>query len=415
LTHISALAAVLTISLTVTESAQAQDVWVQRDTVNGPPKTAACAFAMGGLGYVGSGFDHTDYKRSFYRYQPWNDDWDKVASLGNDEGLGLNRNGAVAFAIGTLGFVTTGSGDDPYFKDLWMYHPGNDVWTQKADFAGTGRRSAVAFSAAGKGYVGTGQDINGYTNDFWQYDYTGNSWTPVATFPGAPRRLAVGFTIGGKGYVGTGDDGTFAKDFYEYDPATNVWTQKADFGGTARYGATGFGNYTAGFIGTGYDNTLNYTNDFWEYHYHSDTWEQRAPFPGSARSNAVGFAIGGSGYIGTGYDGQPREDFYEYTPILSTEEINARIQQLEVYPNPAVDAITVSFDGEISASTLAVEVYALDGKNVTDRVSVLSSATSFDRTSVRLNVSQLNTGNYLLKGIGDYGQIVGSATLIKVQ
>ena len=138
-----------------------------------------------------------------------------------------------------------------------------NIWSQKADFGGTGRLGATGFSLAGKGYIGTGSDTNGDRQDFWAYDPTTNTWTQKADFGGTARSRAVGFSIDTKGYIGTGYDATARNDLWEYDPVSNTWTQKAAFGGTGRDQAVGFAIGTKGYIGTGYDS--NRTYDFWEY------------------------------------------------------------------------------------------------------------------------------------------------------
>src|SRR5436190_5359444 len=96
-----------------------------------------------------------------------------------------------------------------------------DTWTQKADFGGTARTNAVAFSIGSKGYIGTGFDANfAFLKDFWEYDPATDSWTQKADFGGTARANAVAFSIGTKGYIGTGSEGSppFLKDFWEYDP-----------------------------------------------------------------------------------------------------------------------------------------------------------------------------------------------------
>ena len=229
--------------------------------------------------------------------------------------------------------------------------------------------------------VGTGQDANGLLNDFWRYDPSTNTWSTVSSFPGTARRQAVGFAMGGQGYVGTGDDGAFTKDFYQYEPTTDTWTQKSDFTGTPRYGASGFGIFPTAFIGTGYDNTLAYTKDFWEYNYFSDTWVQRMDFAGTARANAAAFAVGGAGYIGTGYDGQLLDDFYQYTPILSDNEL--REQDISAYPNPCTNQLFV----ESEESFDQVQIFDVKGR--------LISTKAVRNRRVEIEVGNLIAGNYV--------------------
>src|SRR5437016_3401978 len=103
----------------------------------------------------------------------------------------------------------------------WNSIHGQNTWLQKADFGGGVRSSAVAFSIGSKGYIGTGA-YDSVRKDFWEYDPSINSWTQKADFGGTARRDAVGFSIGNKGYIGTGnevmEDSSSKKDFWEYNP-----------------------------------------------------------------------------------------------------------------------------------------------------------------------------------------------------
>src|SRR6266566_243685 len=87
-----------------------------------------------------------------------------------------------------------------------------DTWTQKADFGGTARTNAVAFSIGSKGYIGTGCCV---FIDFLEYDPATDSWTQKANLRAEARLFAVGFSIGSKGYIGTGEAlFPFKKDFW---------------------------------------------------------------------------------------------------------------------------------------------------------------------------------------------------------
>lgn len=366
-----------------------QDTWLQRDSVGGPPKSAAAAFSVNGRGFAVGGIDQFEFKRKCYKYNPTTDNWSTVTSLGGDLGSGLERASAVAFATSSMGFVGLGSGSNPFFKDFWRYDPVYDTWTQVADFAGTGRTQAVAFCVQEKGYVGTGQDATGYKKDFYMYDPLLNTWTPVADFGGTARRQAVGFNIGDCGYVGTGDDGTFKKDFWQYNPTTDTWIQKADFGGTPRYGASGFSLFPSGFIGTGYDNTLNYTADFWEYNYWNDTWTKRADLPGLPRANAIGFSLAGVGYMGSGYDGAYRDDFYLYTAVIGVNEFTNENLNVALYPNPVVDFMNVRVEPN---SVSQIDIYDMSGKKlITQNFSQVHALNN----GLQIECSHLNNGMYV--------------------
>lgn len=191
------------------------------------------------------------------------------------------------------------------------------VWTQKADFGGTGRYSAAGFSIGTKGYIGTGRNLPSTTyQDFWEYDPSNDSWMQKADFGGTPRQGAVGFSIGNKGYIGTGADGTGNKDdFWEYDPANNSWKQIADYPGGTSWGAVSFVIGSKAYMGMGWSGIGR--KDFWEYNPGTDSWSQIASCPGPGGGPAAGFSIDGKGYVGTGNDSannSPSNQFWEYDP-----------------------------------------------------------------------------------------------------
>ena len=292
----------------------APNAWTQKADFSSTARNGAVAFSIGTKGYIGTGYDGiapTGYTKDFWQYDPGNNTWTQKADFG-----GTKRSNAMGFSIGSKGYIGTGYDGNPFnqvTKDFWEYDPGTNIWTQKADFGGTARYSLVGFSIGTKGYAGTGQDGSASKKDFWEYDPALNTWTQKADFGGSKRYYATGFSIGTKGYIGTGYDNNppAFNDFWEYDPGTNTWTQKANFGGTARIYATGLSIGSKGYIGLGYDYTNN-KNDFWEYDPGLNTWTQKTNFGGTARTNARGFSIGSKGYIGTGNDNADRKDFWEY-------------------------------------------------------------------------------------------------------
>src|SRR5687767_4767102 len=195
------------------------------------------------------------------------------------------------------------------------------TWLQRSPLPTAGRGTAVAFSIGSKGYVGTGMDALGTNlDDFWEYDPVSDTWTQKANFGGGLRSFAVGFSIGNKGYVGTGRNGAVFRDFWEYDPLTNLWTQKANFGGTARLAACGFSAGGFGVIGMGSDG-LGVTQDVWKYNPATNTWSVVGNFPGGLRTemDRASFSLGGKGYWGTGWASptSPQNDFWELDPATN--------------------------------------------------------------------------------------------------
>ena len=98
--------------------------------------------------------------------------------------------------------------------------------------------AAVAFAIGSKGYLGLGTNNGNHLYDFWEYDPVTDSWTQKAFFPATSRYLPTGLSTTTKGYVGLGESTSTFKDLWEYDPASNSWTGKANLVGVSRLGAT---------------------------------------------------------------------------------------------------------------------------------------------------------------------------------
>ena len=284
--------------------------WVQKTNFGGTGRAFAVAFSIGSKGYIGTGYDETlTFRKDFWEFNPATNAWTQKADFG-----GTARYSAVGFSIGSKGYIGTGRDGVGLRKDFWEYDPTGNNWVQKADFGGAGRSEAVGFSIASKGYIGTGTTPGTGEKAFWEYDPAGNSWIQKADFAGPGRKKAVGFSIGNKGYIGKGDDsGTPMQDFWEYNVASNTWIQKAEFAdiGGGRIYATGFTIGTKGYIGTG----LYGGNELWEYDQGTNSWTRKTDLPFATRRSAIGFSIGTKGYIGTGIEtstGIMKNDFWEY-------------------------------------------------------------------------------------------------------
>lgn len=354
----------------------AQDFWDQKDSIKGPPRSGCVGFAISQQGHFVGGYDGVEFKRRAYAYDVFNDNWRDIASIGNDNGSGLNRSAACGFSLFDKGYVTTGQGENNgLFNDLWMYDPVLDAWTQKADYIGEARAFAVSFVINNYGYVGTGQSINGLKKDFFKYDPLNNVWINVADFIGSPRKSAVGFAMGGEGYVGTGDDGTLKKDFYQYRELTNSWVSIPDFPGTARSGATAWGIFPQGFVAMGEDLNQQFKNDVWEYNFYGNVWVQRANYPGEGRKYASNFVVNEVAYVGSGYNGEFKDDFYAYYRLLDVGQLTIE-QDLQVFPIPSRGVVHVK--SEFVNDKNQLEIFNLLGQNITNQFTILEGDHQLD-------------------------------------
>jgi len=197
------------------------NAWTTVASMSGMARFGATGFVIGSKIYSGTGVD-VNYTKDFWEYDTGLNAWTQKADFG-----GAEKIYAVGFAINGKGYLGTGVdiNMNPFgSNDLWEYDPTANTWIQKASLPGAGRSEAVAFALGSYGYIGTGTSNWGSTalDDFWRYDPATNSWLQVAVFPGGVREHATAFTIGCKAYVGTGfindDASTLNNDLWEYTP-----------------------------------------------------------------------------------------------------------------------------------------------------------------------------------------------------
>ncbi|MCC7301750.1 MAG: T9SS type A sorting domain-containing protein [Bacteroidia bacterium] len=350
-------------------SVLAQGSWVARSNFAGAAREKAAGFSIGTKGYIMGG---NVSGNELWEWDQTLDSWTQRANCP------VSKYFHVAFAIGTKGYVTTGSAPDTYEWDQ-----STNTWTVKAPYGGPSCTGAQAFVIGSLAYVGMG---NAGGNDFWEYNSVTDSWTQRQNFGGAASHWGVGFSIGTKGYYGTGFDGNLNRqDFWEWDQATNIWTQRANFF-DARRAAVGFALAGKGYIGTGYPNT--YMNDWWEYDPAGNTWTQVANFGGPPSCCQATFVIGNKGYVGTGYANGGSQMFWEYTPGPSAlNELSGL--QVNIFPNPMETEALFTFSQPLKNGLLSV--YSSDGRKLTEEI-IPSGATHF--TLYRKDVP---SGIYLCK------------------
>jgi N-acetylneuraminic acid mutarotase len=268
--------------------------------------------------------------RDFYKCEvkdgamSWTPRWDRtMEGITSMPDAAAPRNGAVAFSINGKGYVGLGYDGTNYLKDFWEFDPNGTPkasdypsiadstlanikqtgsWKKIADYPGDSCRYAVAFVIDNIAYVGTGEDYDdNILSDFYKFD--GKKWTPISSI-GKPRAQAMAFVHDGKGYV-VGGVNNGAVDWFEmYDPKTDTWDNKTlhrvsdrtdyefdDDYKLASYGGTAFVLPELGkaYITTGGAGYAG--NATWEYDLAHDYWVQKTSFEGSPRKFAVSFTL----------------------------------------------------------------------------------------------------------------------------
>lgn len=306
--------------------------WKRVSSFEGLPRTNAVSFVINDKAYVGTGYngdedDVDDRLKDFWAYDPELNHWTQRADF-----PGRGRSAATGFAVGGKGYIGTGYNDDVddyYLGDFWAYNPQTNSWDSTAAFGGGPRYGAVGFALNGKGYVGTGNNDNDL-KDFWRYDPAIDEWTQVMSLPGDKRIHAVSFIINDKAYVGTGrNSGIYEEDFFVFDPENEQWTrlhnidedEDEDEQDIPRSKAVAFSLNGKGYITLG--EKRSYKTDIWKYDPVTDTWtdEDLAHFEGNGRNGAVAFTIGDKAYVGTGSNGVIYlDDMWDYDPTIENDE-----------------------------------------------------------------------------------------------
>ncbi|MBL7858505.1 MAG: galactose oxidase [Cyclobacteriaceae bacterium] len=252
--------------------------WSSLKNFPGTLRERAVTFSINGKGYIGLGYNRDLDKvelRDFWEYNPETDEWSRIADFG-----GTARYNAVGFAIGSLGYVGTGYDGKNYNSDFWQFDPQENSWTEIISFPGEKIESGFAFVIGGNAYIGAGRNNGSYSTNFWEFtpgiDGAVATWTKRTPssdksyyddFKGAMYRYnAVAVTSGMKAFIvgGVASSGAVSREVYEFDAATFAWTDRTAFEGSSRSLAVGFGLSNRIFVGTGLNGSSRY-DDVWEF------------------------------------------------------------------------------------------------------------------------------------------------------
>ena len=313
--------------------------WMRKGSFSGTERSGAVSFVMGEgdsqAVFMGTGYNGKDALKTFYKYSfKWG--WERIQDF-----PGEARKDAVAFTANGKGYVGTGVDEnDKRFSDFYEYTPAVDAddkeigtWNLVAitDFPGTIRQGAVAFSIGTAGYVGTGygvlEDVDrSLLNDFYKYE--NGIWTKIP-FRGEKSRYVTSFVIKDKAYLVSGENS--AKYVWEYDPAkasddSKGWTAKKHLDkdnrreDVVRWNATSFVIKDKGYLITGKNPSLS--REVWEYNPTNDEWVERTELENevSPRQDAIGFSINNRGFLTTGFNGSYLSDMWEFDPTMKEDD-----------------------------------------------------------------------------------------------
>jgi hypothetical protein len=140
-------------------------------------------FGIGDKGYFGMGAYVENSvrmgRKNIYSYDPSTDKWVIESEIPLSEPLlspAYFSIGDEAFFCG--GYIQTGTVgfNYNYTQQMWSYNVKSKVWTRYSDFPGITRNNNVGCSYKGKGYIVSGRDI-------WVFNPGDNSWSQFAESP----------------------------------------------------------------------------------------------------------------------------------------------------------------------------------------------------------------------------------------
>jgi N-acetylneuraminic acid mutarotase len=294
----------------------------------GSQRDAATSFSIGNFVYYATGGDGTTEKNDLWQYDVNTGIWRERQDMGAAPG----RMMAASFALNGKGYVGTGkinSGGSfitqaTFANDFYKYDPSQNNWTQIGSVGPTGRLGAVGFAVNGKGYIALGSttggnwsNIGASTKTIFELDPATDTWTEriyPSNFPGLVSASA--FVLNGKAYIAGGFtpafevpntpfQAAFSTGTYEFDPTSLTWSVKA-FMPISAHNAAAFSTLDRGYIVGG--SLANSFNSAWfssskqvlKYNPSSNVWTTLSVSAPQFMSANTASAVCEAGFMSTG-------------------------------------------------------------------------------------------------------------------
>ncbi len=287
----------------------------------------------------------------------------------------VGRDDAIAFSIGTNGFLVTGNqGGFSESNKLWKYDSKENYWSEKAEFPGIERQYASCFTFDSKAYI-----IGGYSefgqalNDMWEYNSITDSWTQKPNFPGFPHWGASACSFKKLGFVVGGTNGTEAlTDVWSYDFFTEEWNKKADLPEGSREGTLiALANkisYVGGFAISPFECTAKY----FHFNVQENLWSQGVDFPSINTSYLTGVSGVEKAYIASGWscDNNFGNELWETdgeTWILKDTFPENGIRGMSAF---SINSIAYFLGGINSSNVRSNRMYSYGSENSNELISV---------------------------------------------
>ncbi|MGA2296728.1 MAG: kelch repeat-containing protein [FCB group bacterium] len=181
------------------------DTWTRKADFEGDPRYGTFCFVLNEKAYVGTGYNGNFVVSDYWQYDPVLDVW---TEKGNYPGANLLFPGSFvlnnkAYVVGGIGGLDGISG----VNLMYEYTDGSNTWKKCANYPGDARGAGVAFAMNGKGYYGLGESqYQFFYKDMWEYNPGTDIWTESTnlTYPGDHVSWTTSFVIGTDAYICTG-------------------------------------------------------------------------------------------------------------------------------------------------------------------------------------------------------------------
>ena len=151
-------------------------LWTEISSLPDGKRREAVAFVIDDKGYVATGVDNGEYEDRFCVYNPETGKWSSLRDIADnsdddydDDYTNIVGNRKVAFSINGKGYIATG-GQGTYGATAWEYDPTTDLWEEKTGLEATARIEAVGFAIGNMGFVTTGNNSSYYLDDLWGFE-----------------------------------------------------------------------------------------------------------------------------------------------------------------------------------------------------------------------------------------------------
>src|SRR5207249_3597540 len=139
-----------------------ENQWTQKASIGGTKRFAAATFVINNKAYICSGNNNGSALNDLWMYDASSDTWTEKRQLTNvstdtydDNYSNIARYNGVAFVMDNYAYLSTGE-NGSLISNTWQYDPAADVWTEKTAFEGSPRTVAVAYNLGNLGFLLTG-------------------------------------------------------------------------------------------------------------------------------------------------------------------------------------------------------------------------------------------------------------------